>query len=192
MLNYVWAAIIVLSIVYSLATGNVSKLNDSVFTGLESAVSLLLTMTGIICFWSGLMKIAERSGLTNIFAKSLKPITKALFPNLSSNSPAIKAISMNMSANMLGLGSAATPLGLKAMKELKNISPLKDRASDDMIMFVVINTASIQLLPTGVAAFRMKFGSLQPFDVLPAVWISSVCSLLVGVMFVKVLSKYGR
>ncbi len=192
MLNYIWSSIIIISIAFSFINGNFQGLSDAIFGGLESAVSLILTMTGIICFWSGLIKIAELSGLTNVFAKFISPLTKILFPRLNKDSKAVKAISMNMSANMLGLGSAATPLGLNAMKELKKLSPLTNKATDEMVMFVLINTASIQILPTTIGALRMKYGSAQPFDIVPAVWISSICSVLVGVILVKVINKYAR
>lgn len=192
MLNYIWSSIIIISIAFSFINGNFQGLSDAIFSGLESAVSLILTMIGIICFWSGLIKIAERSGLTNVFAKFISPLTQVLFPKLSKDSKAVKAISMNMSANMLGLGSAATPLGLNAMKELKKLNPLTNTATDEMVMFVLINTASIQILPTTIGALRMKYGAAQPFDIVPAVWISSICSVLVGVILVKVFNKYAR
>lgn len=183
---------IVVSVLYAILSGNSSVLTDAVFEGLDSAVSLVITMLGILCFWSGIVKIAEKSGLTDKFAKLISPISRLLFPNLNKNSDALKAISMNMSANMLGLGSAATPLGLKAMSELQKCNPIKHKASDEMVMFVLVNTASIQIIPTTIAALRMKYGSVQPFDILPAIWISSVCSLCVGVILVKVFIKYGK
>ena len=192
MINYVWAALIVLSVVYAVAGGNPSVLSESIFSGLEKSCELIITLTGIICFWSGIMKVAEKAKITDAISKILSPITKLLFPRLNKESAAMKAISMNITANMLGLGSAATPLGLKAMKELEYISPLKGTASDEMITFVVINTASVQILPTTIAAMRMKYGAAQPFDILPAIWISSVISVLTGVIIAKVFMKYGR
>lgn len=192
MLNVIWSVIIIISIFFSIFSNNIQSLSDSIFNALESSISLILTMTGIICFWSGLNKISEMSGLTGVFSKAIRPLTRLLFPKLNKDSAALKAISMNMSANMLGLGSAATPLGLKAMQELKKLNPLTNKATDEMVMFVLINTASIQILPTTIGALRMKYGAIEPFDILPAVWVSSVCSLVVGVFLVKVINKYAK
>ncbi len=171
-------------------------LSASALTGASDAVTLLLKIGGMIMLWNGLMKIAEASGLVKIFSKFLRPLINFLFPDLKKEEKARELIAMNMSANMLGLGNAATPLGLRAMKELKRIGG-KDKASRSMTMLVVINTASIQLIPVTVAAIRQSFGSADPFDIMPAVWISSVLALAVGVAALKMFEKfhpekYGR
>lgn len=192
MMNYIWAGMIILSLVFSLITGSGAELSQAVVEGADEAVGLLLGIVGIMCFWSGLMEIAKRSGICDLLAKFFSPVLRFLFPHIDSTSPAMKYISLNISANLLGLGNAATPFGLKAMEELQRINPIRDRASDSMLLFVVMNTASIQLIPTTISAYRANYGSVTPFDILPCVWISSVCALGVGIMVAKVLSCKGK
>ena len=136
------------------------------------------------------MKIADRSGITIFIGRLCRPIIRVLFPTLGKNSPAAGAMSLNFAANILGLGNAATPLGLKAMKCLQAENPRKDVASDNMLMFVVINTASLQIIPTTVATLRVKYGSVNPLDIMPAIWIASIGALLVGVLLAKLLNKW--
>jgi len=142
---------------------------------------------GVMCFWSGIMNIAEKSGVTEIIAKILKPVTKILFPKLK-DEKAINAIIMNMTANMLGLSNAATPLGLKAMKELNKYSDGKT-ATDEMCMFIVINTASLQIIPATIIAMRQAAGSATPTDIIIPVWLCSICVITVGVVTAKIFSK---
>jgi spore maturation protein A len=140
-----------------------------------------------MCLWNGIMKIADAGGLTKALAKILSPITKKLFPDVKPGSEGMKAICMNIAANFLGLGNAATPFGLKAMKEMSDNSLEKKTATDSMATFIVINTASIQLIPTTIAVIRLKYGSAAPFDILPCVWISSIITLLCGILFAKLM-----
>ncbi len=188
MMNYIWAGMIILSLVFSLITGRGPELSRAVTEGADEAVGLLIGIVGIMCFWSGLMEIAKRSGMCDLLAKLFAPILKFLFPDIDSDSPSMKYMSLNISANLLGLGSAATPFGLKAMEELQKINPIHDRASDNMLLFVVMNTASLQLIPTTISAYRSNYGSTSPFDILPCVWVSSVCALGVGLVVAKVFS----
>lgn len=185
MMNMIWAALILLSLVCALATGRMPQLSDAVLTGAGNAVELVLAMLGMMCAWTGLMKIADAGGMTALLAKLFYPLTKHLFPKYKKDSPAAKAICMNMTANLLGLGNAATPLGIAAMKEMAKANPNSTDADNSMVMFVVLNTASIQLIPTSIGILRAKYGSATPFDILPAVWVASVGSLLVGVVVAK-------
>ncbi len=169
-----------------MVTGRVPQLSAAVMSGASGAVELVMAMLGMMCAWTGLMKIADAGGLTAILAKLMNPLTRHLFPSCKKGSPAMKAICMNITANLLGLGNAATPLGIAAMKEMAKLNPTQT-ADNSMVMFVVINTASIQLIPTFMATMRAKYGSPQPFDILPAVWVTSVCALAAGVIMAKIL-----
>lgn len=187
MINYIFGSIILVSIVCSIATGNSTELSQAVINGAQESIELLLTMAGMLMLWSGIMKIAQEGGITKIIGKILAPILRRLFKNIPKNSKALDFISMNVSANLLGLGNAATPFGLSAMKELKALSREGDRATDDMVTFVVLNTASIQIVPTMIATLRQSYGSTEPFSVLPCIWISSICALLTGQILVRVI-----
>ena len=177
MLNYIWSFLVVCSVITSLLLGNTENLSNAFADSAADAIQLLLTLAGVICLWSGLMKIAERSGLNALMARLFAPLLRVLFPHLDKNGTAFEAITMNISANLLGLGNTATPLGLRAIKELNGG---RDRASDEMVLFVVMNTASLQLLPTTLGALRQSSGSAAPFEILAPVWISSACALAAG------------
>lgn len=177
MLNYIWSGLIIVSIICAAVLGNTSELSTALLSSGESSIELLLKMAGIICLWSGIMKIAEDSGFTGMIAKIFAPLLKPLFPNLDKKSPAFRSITMNISANLLGLGNAATPFGLKAMEQLHTLNNKSDTASNEMIIFVVMNTASLQLLPTTLATLRQAYGSSAPFEIIVPVWISSLCAL---------------
>ena len=181
---------ILLSLVFGACNGRMQEVSDAVFSGAGQGVEVCIALLGAMCFWSGLMKIADRSGITIFIGRLCRPIIRVLFPTLGKNSPAAGAMSLNFAANILGLGNAATPLGLKAMKCLQAENPRKDVASDNMLMFVVINTASLQIIPTTVATLRVKYGSVNPLDIMPAVWIASIGALLVGVLLAKLLNKW--
>ena len=178
MLNYIWVFMLVFALISAILTGNSQALSASVLEGASEAVTLLISIAGILCFWSGIMEIAKESGVTKAMAKLFAPILSKLFKNVPKNSSAFEYISLNISANLLGLGNAATPLGLSAMKELKALNHNKPQASDDMLLFVVLNTASIQLIPTTLCAYRQSYGSSAPFEIIPAVWLTSVIALL--------------
>lgn len=182
MLSYIWGFIVVISLICAVATGNVQSLSQGIMDGASEAVTLIITMAGIMCLWSGVMEIGERCGFTAFISKLLSPLLSLLFKNLDKKSSAYKSICMNISANLLGLGNAATPFGLSAMKELDTINNRNKTASNEMVIFIVMNTASLQILPTMVGTLRQSFGSQTPFDILPAVWVSSVCALAVALM----------
>ena len=178
-----------ISFACAVATGRMQQLSDAVLSGAGNAVELVIAMLGMMCAWTGLMKIADAGGMTALLSRLFCPITKRLFPNYKKDSPAVRAICMNMTANLLGLGNAATPFGIAAMKEMAKESPDPSAADNSMVMFVVLNTASIQLIPTTIGILRAKYGSAAPFDIIPAVWLASVFSLLVGVAVAKLLEQ---
>lgn len=182
MLNYLWSSLVIISILCSICFGSTENLSNSIINSGAASVELILTMAGIMCLWSGIMKIAVESGLTNLFAKLFAPFLRPLFPNLKKDSDAFQSITMNISANLLGLGNAATPFGLKAMEQLYSLNNKSDIASNEMIIFVVMNTASLQLLPTTLATLRQSYGSNAPFEIIVPVWISSAISLAVALI----------
>ena len=182
MLNKIWSLFVVFSVICAVFLGNTDDLSAAFVDGAADAVQLLITLAGVICLWSGLMKTAECSGLTSLIAGLFKPLLKKLFPRLEGDSAAFGAISMNISANLLGLGNTATPPGLLAMKELHRLDGGSDTASDEMVVFVVMNTASLQLFPTTLGMLRASYGSAAPFEILVPVWLSSACALTVALI----------
>jgi spore maturation protein A len=191
-MNWIWFALIALSVVCGLFTGRINEVSQAALGGACDSVSLFLTLLGSICLWNGLMKIAESCGITRLLASLMSPVVKRLFPDLPPSGAGMKAISMNIAANFLGLGNAATPFGLQAMNEMAKKSPQKGVATDSMVMFIVINTASLQLIPTTIAVIRMKCGSTAPFDILPCVWLASFVTLICGIMFARIFEKSNR
>ncbi len=188
MLNYIWGGMIIISFVVSIFTGRIDETAKAAMEGAGGAVETCIGLLGVMCLWTGIAKISENSGLTKIFAKLLRPITKLIFPKLKPGSAALDAIVMNMVANLLGMGNAATPLGIKAMKELDKLNKHKSSASDEMCMFVVVNTASIQLIPATVIALRQASGSANPAEIVVPVWICSVCAVTVGIIAAKLMT----
>ena len=186
MMDFIWVILIIIAFFSGIIGGNYTFVADAVGDGATSAVNLIISTGGIICFWSGIMEIADRAEITDRISGFLRPALNKLFKNIDSETKAFKYITMNISANLMGLGNAATPLGLSAMRELKRLNDTPV-ASDNMILFVVLNTASIQLLPTTLCAYRSSFESSAPFEILPAVWITSVLSVAVGLMVAKAL-----
>jgi spore maturation protein A len=204
MMSWVWFGLIAISVVFGILTGKINQVSQAAISGASEAVTLFLILLATICLWSGIMKIADKAGITLLLQKLLLPITKRLFPDVKPESAGMKAISMNIAANLLGLGNAATPLGLQAMKELsahsvehgsvehgsvEHGSKDKSTATNSMITFVVMNTASLQLIPTTIAAMRIKYGSASPFDIVPAVWLASIVTLIFGITLSKVLEQ---
>lgn len=189
MLNILWPIFIIVSYMYAMFTGNVSEINSSVFESCESAVKLTITFLGTMCLWSGIMQIAKKTTLINKLTNFLTPIMKILFPEIKKGDPVHKEISMNMVANILGLGNAATPLGLKAMKTLQKDNTKKDTLTNSMAMFIIINTASIQIIPTTVIAIRSSLGSANPTKIIIPVWIATIAAAIAGITMAKILMK---
>ncbi len=180
MINHIWSAMVVFSLITAIFGGTADALSNAIISSTSDAVSLCIRLAGTICLWGGLMEIAEQSGLTNAVCRLISPILRLVFPKMDMKSKTARAISMNVTANLLGLGNAATPLGLEAMHHLQSENSLKEKASSDMIKFVVMNSAAFHLIPTTVAALRKDYGSENPFDIMPASWISSAAALTVG------------
>ena len=189
MMNYIWGGLMVVSVAGGVLTGRLGDVANAAMSGAQDGVSLFLTIVGMMILWSGLMRIAAASGVTKAFSKLISPLIRILFPDIDPKSDAAGAVSMSMAANFLGLGSAATTLGLNAMSELYKLTPQNGMASNSMCMLVVLNTASIELIPTTVAAYRAAAGSVSPLCILPCVWIASALSVTVGVTVAKLLSR---
>ena len=191
MLNIVWPIFIIISFSYAIFSGNLQNLNSSIFESVESAVNLSITMLGTMCLWSGIMNIATNTNIMKILNTLLRPIIKFLFPEIKENQKAQSEISMNMVANILGLGNAATPIGLKAMETLQKENKNKEELSNSMIMLIVINTASIQIIPTTIIAIRSSLGAKNPTSIIVPVWIATICAAVIGVTVAKLLIKYS-
>lgn len=193
MMGYVLGALVVLAVAFSLFLGRGAGLTDAVLSSGLSATELCLELCGTLALWSGFMKIAERSGLCEKISNFLSPLTNFLFKGLREISPkAINSITLNMTANLLGLGSAATPAALDAMSELDRINKKSIFASNYMVIFVALNTASFQILPTTVATMRKLYGSAEPMGIIVPVWVSSALSVIAAVGLAMLLAKGKR
>ena len=182
MVSYIWLFLILIGIGFSALTGNLDTINDSILTNGTKALDLMLSILPIIVLWTGIMKIAEASGLLRKFAKLMEPILSRLFPSVPKDNPALGFIASNIAANMMGLGSAATPFGLKAMSELQKINDKKDTASVAMITFLVLNTAGVTIVPTTVLALRIATGSQNPSEIILPGVIATFCSSIGGLL----------
>ena len=191
MLNYIWPIFIISSYFYAILTGNVEKVNNAVFEYTEIAVNLTITLLGMMCLWNGLMEIANNTKFINTTNRLLNPMVNFLFPNIKDNKKIHEEISLNIIANMLGLGNAATPLGLKAMSSMQEQNENKERLTDEMALFIILNTASIQIIPTTVIGIRMAMGSAQPTKIIFAVWFSTICAAIVGIIVAKLCIKFN-
>lgn len=189
MLNILWPIFIILSFMYALISGKVNEINNGIFESISDAVELSITFLGTICLWNGIMEIVKKTSLIEKLTNFLRPLVNFLFPDLKKNENAKQEISMNMIANILGLGNAATPLGLKAMKTMQKENKKKDTLSNAMMMFIVINTASIQLIPTNVIAIRTSLQSENATSIIVPVWIATIIAAVVGIFFTKILIK---
>lgn len=192
MMKYVFGGLIVLSVIIGFIRGDAAAVSDAAISSCADAVTLCLTLCGIICLWSGIMRIAQTSGLTQIIAKVLSPLLKKLFKGISSGGKAMQYIVLNITANLLGLGNASTPFGIAAVKALEEEEKPSVYASDNMILFVVLNTASLQLIPTTAAAMRLKAGSAAPMEILPAVWAVSAANVILTVTAAKIMAARSK
>ena len=189
-MTWIWTGMVVLSLVFGLFTGNLDAVADAAMDGAASAVELSVSMAGILCLWSGVMEIMNVCGLSAGLARAFRPILRRLMPQASRDEKTLAALSANVSANLLGLGNAATPMGIRAACRMARGT--EGVASDELCRLVVLNTASIQLLPTTVASIRAVCGSAAPLDILPAVWVSSLLSVAAGLAAAKLLERLGR
>ena len=192
MVNVIWVGLILIAIIYSLLTGQVNTINNGILTHATSGVNLILEMMPLIILWTGIMKIAEKSGLLQVFAKALNPILRRLFPSLPRNHKALGYIASNIGANMLGLGSAATPFGLKAMDELQKDNPKKDTATEAMITFLVLNTGGVTLIPTTVIALRIMHGSANPTEIIITSILATAVSSISGLVLDYFIRRRNR
>jgi len=189
-MSWVWAALVGISVICAAVTGNIRGLSGAVMQGAQRGVTLSISLAGSLCLWAGIGKVMERLGLTAGLARLLRPGMVRLFPAAAEDSALAAALSANICANFLGLGNAATPPGMEAARRLAARSP--QVASDELCRLVVLNTASIQLIPANVAALRSSLGCSTPFDILPAVWITSLCSAGLGLAAAWWLGRMGR
>ena len=189
-MTVIWTGIVTISVLCGILTGRGAEVAAAAVEGAGAAVELCLSIGGMMCLWTGVMEVMRRSGLADLLSRLLRPVLKRLYPSVKENVEIMDAISANVSANLLGLGNAATPMGLEAARNMSKQSP--GIASDALCMLVVCNTASIQLIPTTVATVRASAGCLRPFDILPAVWMASALSVSVGIAACKGLSRIWR
>lgn len=192
MLNKFWPFCIVISIITAVITGRVENINNSVFESSKTAVELTITLIGTMCLWSGIMEIAVNTSIVRKIKKLLKPIMKFLFPEISSADKEYEEICMNIISNLLGLGNAATPLGLKAMKSMNEKNEEKDKLTDPMAMLIVLNTASLQIIPSTIIAIRTSLGSSNPTKIIVPVWIATLVAATCAVIATKVFIKLEK
>ena len=189
-MSLIWTVMVGASILCGLATGNGPAVARGALDGAAAGVELCLSMMGVLCLWMGVMEVMERSGLAAGLSRLLRPAIRRLYPDFAGDRQTMDAVSANLSANLLGLGNAATPLGLEAARLMAEHTP--GVASDGLCMLVVCNTASLQLIPTTVASLRAAAGSANPFDILPAVWLASTVSIAVGITASKLFARVWR
>lgn len=189
LLTYIFTGMLVISLLFGLATGQTAELGAAAADGAAAAVQLCISMGGMMCLWSGVMEVMSRAGLSAALSRRLAPILRLLFPKASGDPETLAAIAQNCSANLLGLGNAATPAGVRAAQLMHDGS---DAVSDELCRLVVLNTASIQLIPSTLAAVRAAAGAQNPFDILPAVWLASLLSAAAGLCAAALLARFTR
>lgn len=189
MMNFIWVGLVVIAIVCGVFTGQIADVQQAVFDFADDAVQLVFGLIGIMAFWLGLMRVAEKCGLTQKLSHALKPIMKRLFPDVPPEHPAMASMAMEIAANMLGLGDAATPFGLKAMGDLQTLNKTKDTATDAMCMFLAISTSSVTIIPTTVLAFRSSAGSANITEVVGPMLLCTIISTATGIICAKLFSK---
>ena len=189
-MSVIWTLMVGAAILCGLATGRGEAVAVAALEGAQAGVELCLSMAGVLCLWLGVMEVMRRSGLAAGLSRLLGPVLKRLYPDFAGDGPVMDAVSANVSANLLGLGNASTPLGLEAARLMAHRTP--GVAGDSLCMLVVCNTASIQLIPTTVASLRAAAGCATPFDILPAVWLASLLSVTVGITAAKLFSRVWR
>lgn len=193
MMKWVMAVMMGLSVLFALLTGKMDAVSNAFLSESAGAVELALSLVGVICLWSGLMRVAQSAGLTERLAKLFSPLLGRLFRGLKKGGRAMQYITLNLTANLLGLGNASTPFGLAAMREMEKEENGGESASHNMILFTVMNTASLQIIPTTVAALRLKNGSSAPMEILPCVWLASAGSLAAALLGASLLRRlHGR
>ena len=189
MLNILWPLFLILSFIYAIVCGRVEEVNSSIFDSTKSAVDLSITMIGTMCLWNGIVEIAANTRLVKHLTRMINPILKKIFPDIKPEDKAYKEITMNIIANIMGLGNAATPLGIKAMKSMQKDNKEKDKLTNSMVVFIVLNTASIQIIPTTVIAIRNSLQSKNPIGMIIPVWTATICAAGAAIVSAKILLK---
>lgn len=184
-MSWIWTGLVLVSVVFSLFTGQGQALATSVLQGSQAGVTLAISLAGSICLWTGIGNVMTQTGITGRLARFLRPVLHRLFPSARTDPALAGDLSANICANLLGLGNAATPMGISAARRMKR----DNTATDELCRLIVLNTASIQLIPANVAAVRSSLGCISPFDILPAVWITSFCSAALGLTAAWLLGK---
>lgn len=192
MLNKIWPVFLIISFIYAIFSGKLPEVNNAIFESTSNAIELCLTLVGTMCLWCGMIKIVMETTAVDKLIKFLKPILRKLFPDIHEEDEAHKEISMNIIANLMGLGNAATPLGLKAMESLQKVNKNKQELSNSMAILIVLNTASIQLIPTTVIAIRTTLGSKNPTEMLVPIWIATIVAAMSAILSAKLFIKAGK
>ncbi len=190
MLNYLWGGMILIGVFIASFTGNMQNVTQAILDSSKEAITVCITMMGIIAMWSGMMEIAERAGLIKHLSKKMRPFLSYLFPDIPKNHKSLDYISTNVIANILGLGWAATPAGIKAMESMQTINDKKDEASRSMCMFLVFNMSSLQLISVNIIAYRSQFNSQNPSEVIAPGLFATVVSTIVGIFVIKVIERW--
>ena len=190
MINYIWFFLIFCGVLVGLISGNGDTISKAIINSCGNTVTFVIELTGIMCFWCGVMKVAENSGLTEKISKLLKPILKRIFKEAAKDEKALGAIVMNLTANMMGLSNAATPFGIKAMEEMDRLNNNSETASNDMALFLVLNATCIQLVPSTIISIRAACNSANPGIIILPTLISTATAAVVGVMCCKILQRY--
>ena len=191
-MNYLWGGMIIIAVIYGALTGNLDAVTDQALSSAKEAVSLCITMAGAMAFWVGIMRVAEKAGMVNRAASALAPLLGFLFPTVPKDSFARRYIATNMLANFLGLGWAATPAGLSAMKELTRLEETEGRATSAMCDFLIINISSLQLIPVNIIAYRSQYGSVSPAAIVGPAILATTVSTLAAVVFIKIRHGCAR
>lgn len=189
MINSVWLFLIISGIAVAAARGSMGDVSAGIMAGSSSSVELFLGLMGIMALWTGVMRVAERSGLVETLSRVIRPVLVPIFPGVPKNHPAMGAVVMNLAANMLGLGNAATPIGINAMKELQKLNPRPSRATNAMCTFLVLNTSSVQVIPATVIGLRASAGSSNPTEIVGTALLATTISTLAGLLAVKTLER---
>ncbi len=189
MLNYIWFGLMMIALIVGAINGKLTEVTNAAVNSAATSVEIAIGLIGIMAMWLGIMKIAEEGGLIKLLARAIRPLARFLFPEIPDGHPAIGSMMMNVTANWLGLGNAATPLGLKAMDELQSLNKKKDTASNSMVTFLAINTASITFIPMTVIAVRTELGSANPFEIISTSIFASTCACIAAITASKLLPK---
>ena len=194
MVTYIWVFFVVVGSLFSILTGNIEILNNQILEGGTDGIKLLMEMLPLLVLWTGIMQIAEDAHILDLFSKLVTPVLSKLFPSLPKNHPALGYIASNIAANALGLGSAATPFGLKAMEELQKDNNQKDTATEAMITFLILNTGGVTIIPTTVIAVRLSYGSANPSEIILTSILATLCSNVSGLIYdyIKRRKKYAK